>query len=290
MKRLAAALDRTAQKWFPAAYYSLIQRPKIQKRFTTEAQLLRGASLSQSPHSSILFFTTQKCASRYVGRVLEALSDAEGLVRADYDAYVTTTKLPDELRPYSDAGALKHAFQPKGYLYGPIGSFRNIPNRPNYRVLLQLRDPRDVLTSLYYSSAYSHPIINRKLLKRRKEAVDMTVDEYVLANAEHYFQLYERYCNELLSQPEVLFVQYELMVSDFPNWLEQVCEHLNLTRHQAVIDRLLQEANFQVDKEDKYSHRRQVTPGDHLRKLQSETVAQLNQRFAPVLPQLGYKP
>ncbi|QKD83329.1 hypothetical protein HPC62_14990 [Thermoleptolyngbya sichuanensis A183] len=42
-------------------------------------------------------------------------------------------------------------------------------------------------------------------------------------------------------------------------------------------------ADFQVEDEDVYRHKRQVLPGDHTRKLQPETIAVLNEKFAEVL-------
>ena len=35
--------------------------------------------------------------------------------------------------------------------------FVNIPHADNYRIILHLRDPRDVLVSMFYSYCYIHP-------------------------------------------------------------------------------------------------------------------------------------
>ncbi len=43
-----------------------------------------------------------------------------------------------------------------------------------------------------------------------------------------------------------------------------------------------------AEKEDVWSHKRKVTPGDHREKLQPETIRRLDQIFAPVLDRLGY--
>jgi hypothetical protein len=192
------------------------------------------------------------------------------------------------LKPFSAEGALQHAFKTQGYLYGPLGTMRQIPQRKDYRVFLQLRDPRDVLTSLYYSTAYSHSLLNPALLRRRKEAQAMSIDEYVLQAAPQYLRIYAQYGDQLLGQPEVLLQSYERMVADFPGWLEALSAHLDLQGHPELTEQLLEEARFDVEKEDEYSHRRQVTPGDHLRKLQPETIKQLNELLAPVLETFGY--
>ncbi len=281
-------LDKALQKKFPQLYYRFIQKPRIQFRFSTEKQLLNRAALSQSEHPSILFFTTQKCASRYVGRILERLANAEGLINVDYDAYVTMAKVPKDQRPFSTQGALEWAFPHRGYLFGPLGSYRAIPEAHNFHSVLQLRDPRDVLTSLYFSTAFSHALINQKMVQRREAALQMGVDEYVLENAGQYRKIYSQYIEKLVGQPEVLFLKYEHMVSDFGDWLAQLSTHVQLAHHTETIQVILDEASFKVGKEDRYSQKRQVTPGDYTRKLKTGTIDQLNRILGDVLEALAY--
>jgi hypothetical protein len=280
--------DRYLQQSFPQFYYSAIQKPRSFFRFKNERLLSRGISLSKNNHKSILFFTTQKCASRYVGQIIEQLAVAEGMITVDYDAYVTMAKVPKQFRPFSSAEARERAFQSKGYYFGPMGSYRKIPEMENYHVFLQFRDPRDVLTSLYFSTAYSHALINQKMVDRRKKAMAKTIDEYVLENAAQYERIYRQYCEILLGDPKILFLKYELMVAEFDNWINQLCEHLALTHHKDVVEAIKKKANFQVSGEDIYSQRRQVSPGDFRRKLKPKTIEQLNSSFSYVLEQLEY--
>jgi hypothetical protein len=55
------------------------------------------------------------------------------------------------------------------------------------------------------------------------------------------------------------------------------------------LQQIVNEADFQVSREDQFAQRRQVTPGDHLRKLESGTVQTLNRLFGPLLKELGYE-
>ena len=288
MRKWIAGIDRAFQTRFPFVYYQFIQRPRLFFRFQTEKQLVRGVSLSKSEHSSILFFTTHKCASRYVSRLFSTLTEEVGMVPVDYDAFVTSSKVPLSLHPYKDEGTLSTAFQSRGYFYGPIGSYREIPKRKDYRVLLQLRDPRDVLTSLYYSTSFSHALISEKVLRERKAALENSPDEFVLENAGKYLTIYSDYCEKLLGKTEVLFLQYERMVGDFDGWLKALSEHTGLDHLNESLQLIQDQANFQVSKEDIYSQRRQVTPGDHLRKLRPKTIVELNRILSPVLTTLGY--
>jgi hypothetical protein len=289
VKRLGSRLERWVSSRFPNAYYQLVQRPRTYFRFATERKLVLGASLSQSQQRSIIFFTTQKCASRYVSRVIAALASSAGLVHADYDAYVSMVRPPKESNPFQAKGALHTAFSPQGYYYGPLGTFRNIPDLGKYAIFLQLRDPRDVLTSLYFSTRYSHALISPKVIRRRKQSLSISIDEFVLKGVDEYVPIYEQYCQQLISRRDVLFLKYEDMVADFPGWVARLSLHLGLSEQTAALDRILQQADFSVRSEDEHSQRRQVTPGDHQRKLQPETVEGLTTSFKSVLNVLGYK-
>ncbi len=164
MKKVSTSVERWVSNHFPNFYLKLVQQPRKYFKFRTERTLSRGAALSKSQHPSIIFFTTQKCASRYVDKVIRRLVLAEGMVHADYDAYVTMVRMPIEQRPFATQQNMRIAFAPTGYYYGPIGTYREIPDLDQYRVVLQLRDPRDLLTSLYFSTAFSHAVINPKLM------------------------------------------------------------------------------------------------------------------------------
>jgi len=51
---------------------------------------------------------------------------------------------------------------------------------------------------------------------------------------------------------------------------------------------ILENADFQVDKEDISKHKRRVTPGDFMEKLAPETIMVLNEKFAAALACFGY--
>lgn len=210
------------------------------------------------------------------------------MVHADYDAYVAMVKVDVKKNPFSPNGSVYTAFKSTGYYYGPIGTFRSIPNMEKYKVLLQLRDPRDVLTSLYFSTVYSHAVISPKLIRRRQEAKHLDVDDFVLLAAEEYLPIYQTYCKQLLANKNMLFVKYEKMVEDFDGWLQNVAEHLNLDNEVDALAEIKRKANFSVPSEDKFAQRRQVTPGDHQRKLRAQTIETLNKNFSSILRQLGY--
>ncbi len=288
MKKVSTSIERWASNHFPNFYLKLVQQPRNYFKFRTERALSRGATLSKSQHPSIIFFTTQKCASRYVDQVMNHLALAEGMVHADYDAYVTMVQMPFEDRPFANPQNMRTAFVQTGYYYGPIGTYREIPDLDQFRVILQLRDPRDLLTSLYFSTAFSHAVINPKVIRRRREALGMDIDTFVLHAADEYLPIFTQYSELLIGGKSVLFLRYEDMVADFQGWLKRLSLHAQLNQKSEILDRIQKESDFSVENEDKFSQRRQITPGDHIRKLRPVTISRLTQLFEPVLDKFGY--
>jgi hypothetical protein len=268
MKRIRSGLDRAFRTRFPKLYYQVVQRPKLHFQFQTEKRLISGEKLSNSANPSILFFTTQKCASRYVSRVIAALAGDEDMVHADYDAFNAMLRPSLEQNPFAQNGAIQGV--------------------KAYKTVLQLRDPRDVLTSLYFSTAFSHALISEKVIRRREEAQQMTIDDFVLMETKEYVPIYQEYVDFLLDKPNVLFLKYEDMVGGFEEWLAELIGHIGISADPALLNQLRKEADFSVTSEDPYSQRRQVTPGDHKRKLKPETITELDRLFNPILKRLKY--
>ena len=238
-----------------------------------------------------------KAASVYAGSLLAPLMLAEGMTPIDFDGYLWSDgALPsDQLRLKTGARAW---FRKKGYFYGPWRYLPSwIPFAEPYQVLLLLRDPRDVLVSFYFSMAFSHPIPSgggqpvpgyEWIREKKEKASRMTIDEFVLDQSQVFWDVYQPYCEKLLGKKNVLLVKYEHMVSDFESWLDTVISFLKLHPSQEVKDHLLAAADFRVNEENPYAHKRQVLPGDHVRKLKSETIEALNKMWRPILKALSY--
>ncbi len=78
------------------------------------------------------------------------------------------------------------------------------------------------------------------------------------------------------------------MVNDFSNWVCNLSEFTDLNVKKETIESVIRTANFNVDREDVTSHKRQITPGDHKRKLKKETINILNSQFLEILDVLNY--
>lgn len=270
----------------------ILQKKRIKAQFPNEIKLLKGQHESNNTHQSILFFTTHKCASVYVGNILKDLAQDIGMTPIDLDGYFWLSG-KNRKSVFADSRKAGEVFKLSGYLYGPFRSFREIPNIEDYRILLMLRDPRDVLTSLYFSSAYSHFDPNPPLIglpKWRKEALEQTIDEFVINKSQEFLEKYQEYYQKLLGKNNVLLLKYEDMISDYNTWLTKIVEFLEVdpNPHQFK-NKNISKPNSNHKKEEIYSHKRQVTPGDHKQKLKSETISILDADFDEILNIFSYE-
>jgi hypothetical protein len=83
-------------------------------------------------------------------------------------------------------------------------------------------------------------------------------------------------------------LKYEDMVGDFSAWLDRLIGFLELDLGREFIEGLKAGAEFKVSKEDVYKHKRQVTPGDHRRKLKPATIEILNAKTREIRQFFGY--
>ena len=212
---------------------------------------------------------------------------------------------------------VRKIFEGKDYIAGHTGCFGPIrfflPSRVlgQANIVLHLRDPRDVLTSMFFSYCFMHKGPVAADTGFRKEVAEAGIDKFVLdmsgANFVRYegdygtggnfkrhignvLDRYERYLREVAGETNAVLVSYEEMVLDFPSWLRKIVDRFEIqdaeetyrfvaARHAAAV---------QPTAENIWSHKRKVTPGDYREKLKPETIAELNRRFGEVLNALGY--
>ena len=187
-----------------------------------------------------------------------------------------------------------------------------------YKVILHLRDPRDVLTSAFFSHLYSHGrnpggfnMPRQKVKNLRK----MGIDGYIKQLTPKIKQRYKILCTSLLGEEGVVLLKYEDMVTNYGEWLNNFLgpfrqpKHLNNIslqatkalketkahrpkppNHRAAFNRLYNrhKNDFKIKEEDIYRHKRQISPGDHKRKLTPKTIEFLNNEFGEILDLLNY--
>ncbi len=257
---------------------------------------------------SILVYTVHKAASTFLNLLLRQITRRYGI--AHYSQNDETYH--DAIQSQGWSRFIdRHQANPA--CFGPIrgGHSKELfpENLSDYSIVLHLRDPRDVLTSMYYSYAYSHCVQPGRFEPasgQREKWRDEGVDRFVLRSAAGVQRIYEHLCEHLLGRQNVNVVRYEDMVTDYEQWLpgflgsfrhlpipHRKKRHLILpqsVRQFRMRQQLYQRHKdaFSVASEDKLNHKRKVTPGDYLDKLQPETVDYLNTKLASLLATLGY--
>ena len=233
---------------------------------------------------SILIFTVHKAASMFLHRITERITGHCAMPYysvnlGNFESYVALNQDPG-------------AFAGKQGCFGPLRGYVAVPGIDEFGKLLHLRDPRDVLTSGFHSKAYNHPVGKHFKASEVDREVwrEAGVDHFVLERLQRLEQRYAIYCRELVPRPDVTLLKYEEMVADFPSWLEKFIEPFPVPNRARFTRQLVQEHrnSFRVKSEDVYRHRRQITPGDYLRKLQPDTIDTINETLAEVLTTLGY--
>jgi hypothetical protein len=278
---------------------SLCRRIYIQIRYPSEIKFSKYHNNDhESNCRSILFFTTHKCASMYVGKTLkQVLSNQHNIKFIDLNAYRVAKGATISESSGTIVGAAEDIddleykkriyFKPFGYFFGPLrhpGYIRLANDANDYKILLMLRDPRNMLTSLYSSIKYNHilPFASserreRMLLDRQKLSLQ-SIDEFVLEYRFYWLERYKTYCQNFLGLENVLFVKFEDMICDFSNWLESIIDFIGLEVSQVEKRKIITSAL-----------REHKPLSDYRQKLQPETIEQLNQDFSEILRVLEYQ-
>jgi len=153
--------------------------------------------------------------------------------------------------------------------------------------LLLVRDPRDVLVSLYYSHAYSHNVPNtaeaRKVWdERRNAALSVDIDSFALDSAHNVLSRILRTAH-LVGYPRMTLLRYEDTIFDKGRLIDAICATAGITLSGEARKRVIERHDIIPKQEDKYAHIRNVAPGDHARKLKPETIRELDRIMQPAV-------
>jgi sulfotransferase family protein len=268
----------------------------LRQRFPEEIKALEGSLKPQSSSHSCMFFTMHRCGSVFAGAIIKKLTSCLGLTHVNFEEFKFLGGLRRSYQ-YDLEKDTDKLFRDKGFYYG---AFRNLHNYipsdiSNYKIILQLRDPRDVMVSQYFCSAYSHyipdkenPQIAMQMHVLREALLTATIDDFVLQNVDSRLKKYHLYHEKIINKTNVSFLKYEDMVFNFDNWLHNIIDFLNIDVPENLLKDIRDSANFEVKEENIFVHKRSVLPGDFRRKLKSVSVKQLNDKCRDVLSLYGY--
>ncbi|MDM7958654.1 MAG: sulfotransferase domain-containing protein [Synechococcus sp. WH 8007] len=190
----------------------------------------------------------------------------------------------------------QNSIKKTGFYYGIArGTYvSELPVIKNLKTLVQVRDPRDCLTSAYFSFKISHrppknPDKLKQFMERRSELENLDIDQYVLRSMKGYEYRMQILSNIIQDHDDILVLKYEDMVLNTEKWLDDISKFLDQPITSKLRTQLADDIDFSVSSENINKHKRQVTPGDYLRKLKSQTIDKLNEGLRDPLNWFDYK-
>ena len=243
---------------------------------------------------SVFLIGLPKAGSTLLNRLMNPILTSAGLSFVALQAIMYRMGVPPQDTPRE----ANLAFQPEGYAFG---GFRSLPGAfrpPSFaanRTIILVRDPRDMLTSLYFSLASSHSppgeAVGSELANRFFEQRDLVnrqgIDAFALRNAESVVGQFRSVKRKLRDIPHRRY-RYEDVIFDKLAWVRDMLGYLQLDVAPEVVERVVEANDVRPDVEDPAQHIRKVAPGDHIDKLAPETIAELNEKFARILQRYDY--
>ena len=197
----------------------------------------------RNPSRNIIAYTTHKAGSMVLHRVLKDICEINRI------RYYSPNDAKPAL-PFDRIFAGDDYIAKKRGCFGPIRFFVPTKAIEKANVILHLRDPRDVLTSMFYSYCFMHAGEIAAHTGYRKEVAEAGIDRFVLDMVgARFFEYrgdygigsrykkyvgnvldrYQRYVTELIGRPNTTVVSYEEMVLAFPSWLEKIVSVFDLS-------------------------------------------------------------
>jgi hypothetical protein len=264
--------------------------------FHNEIFLINGLNISKKIHPSILHFSLNKSATQQVKGILFEAAKLNELVPIGIHDYAFTSNYPfldkvdkKEFYKYS------YIFKSRGYVYSAFsGYIEGIPNIDKFLKIIMIRDPRDLLVSLYYSTAFSHsvPTGNKKdfFLSERKKTSEQNIDDFVIEKSHDLLGRLIKYRILLESKPaNTLLTYYEKMVNSPQEWLDELLYFSKVKVDENFKNLTIEKIITSVPvSENIDSHNRKGVCGDYKNKLKKETIEKLNALFYSELKYFDY--
>ncbi len=252
-----------------------------------------------SERPSVLAFSMAKAGSTLLNNILSRIAPDVDLVFFSIEDYLFSRNVSPTNRPLNIGGIIK----PEGYCYG---GFRQFPAHPvpilfSARSVLLVRNPLDMITSLYFSLLKSHRIPREsgapsdvegaatKLISTRTYLQHTDINAFARQAVRAYTRMFEGYVAQGFPwRKTVAIYRYEDVIFDKANWVADICDwyqwKLPAGRSEAV-GAMFDE---QPDIERPDQHIRQVKPGNHLAHLSPQTVTNVSEGLAEYMRIFGY--
>lgn len=245
-------------------------------------------------HNSAAIFSLPKSGSTFVNAMIADLCQAT----MDFSAVDLPGWLFRNGVAYHVANidGIEGILQTPGYCFGGFRSFPDWLDENamlNMRRVLVVRDPRDIMISLYFSVRDSHAIppageLSEELRRHREAVRSMSLEQYVTGDAADWMlanfdRMAARVCGA-----DCLVVRYEDMVYRKRDFATRLNAHLGMRVAKEHIGQAADRQDIFPEHENPKRHIRRVTPGDFRQKLSQRAIASLTAKFAEPIERFGY--
>lgn len=231
---------------------------------------------------SVIYLTTPTSATASMWRIFTTLTSGYYEHLRITDTYYESGKLSELLNVAPPQTNNLILFNTPNFLSKKVSS-------DNYKFLINIRDPRDLVCNQYYW-ALQHPVPNLsadEIEARHKKLLEIGIDNFA-KNKDNLFY-YQRIMEIVRSSPKEAyqFVTYAQLCMDFDNFIKRSADFLNVEiteNHLASLD---------IERIDKLGANpawignqwqgSDIWPGRHKRELKTETITKLNFQYREVL-------
>ena len=264
---------------------------KNQQLTIEQKQILAGIeSLNKPP--SVIFYTTHKCASVFVDKLLTTVTNNSEYQLKNYaQAIWSLGDRVDVGSPYEDflEKAYDQLYKTKGEIYAPQRRPLDFPGREQFKHIFFLRDPRDVLVSAYYSFGYSHgapkgETQQQRFYQNREKIQQQGINNYVRDAAVNWLvPIYNQYQHLLNTSHDYLYLTYDEFKDNTTNFIYKIANFLEINVPEEEVKQIAYEASPTQQNQDITQHKRSGKSQQFLEELDSETIQYLNETFADIL-------
>lgn len=238
---------------------------------------------------SFFVFALHKSGSTMLDKILEEICSFHEIPLLSVSKSAFNQGVPE----HSLSDDIRQLFVATGYgFYG----FRYIPSYlkgfyfSRFKKIWLIRDPRDIVVSHYFSMKKSHAIPpgsqGKNLLELREKLSKIDIDDYVIQAAPKFKNIFNSY--KILDDDRLKLFRYEDIIFNKSQWIKEMVDFLELNLEDSKINEIAARHDVFPDDEDVSLHVRQVSPGDHQRKLKQKTIEQLNDIFKEILEKYEY--
>ena len=243
-----------------------------------------------SNRNSISFVSLHKTATSYFSSTV--LKQVKGMVNIDYQNL-----------HYKSGYKYASIVKPEGYIYGVLRLYDDdhpgkkltdsvikkcLLNKLDFVILI--RDPRDIIVSMYYSFGFSHGLspdetTQRYQEKRRESIQAMNIDEYAV----YVLPKLKKKLNCLIEMSgktsRLTILKYDEMIIDFKSFYRKLQQAISI------------DSNFESSMyantrpqplEIVGSHRRSGNVGEYINKLRGDTIDIINSEITGQLKYFDY--